>query len=225
MSLSFSVQIILTVIASLLLLILFQCSQNTRVFHKPPSSLQGGFISARLDLALRLTASLLALFGPFYIAFMDMVTLLDIVIPLALFPAVIGLLINPELSIDTNSKLVITKPLLSKTATLHLKSPYQHFDRQTYQELLHLVQILPEHGIKHIKLNSPMFYHANGKLRCMAILEKGLDKRGARLIHSPAGAFDCFLGKISMLLSTDQRKKAGLANINLRSWYTLNIEL
>ena len=225
MPFSFSVQISLTVIMSLLLLMVFQCSQDTRVFHNPPSSLQGGFISARLDLALRLTASLLAFFGPFYIAFIDMVTLWDMVIPLVLFPAVIGLLINPELSIDTDSKLVITKSLLSKTATLHLKSPYQHFDRQTYQEMLHLVQTLPEHGIKHIKLNSPMFYHANGKLRSMDMLEKGLGKRGARLIHSPAGAFDCLLGQFSLLVSTDQRKKAGLANINLRSWYTLNIKL
>ena len=225
MPLSFSVQLSLAATVSLLLFIAFQCSQDIRVFRKPPTLLLSGFIFARVDLALRLSVSLLALFLPFYITFLDIVTLLDVVIYLFLFPALVGLLINPELNIDTDSKLVITKPLLSSTATLHLKSPYQHFDRQTYQELLHLVLILPEHGIKHIKLNSPMFYHANGKLRSMNMLEKGLGKRGARLIHSPAGAFDCLLGKFSLLVSTDQRKKAGLANINLRSWYTLDIEL
>ena len=155
MPLSFPVLMSLTV--SLFLFVLSQYSQDTRVFHKPPSPLHDGFISARLDLALRLTVSLLALLGPFYVAFIDMVTLWDMVLPFVLFPAVTGLLINPELSTYTHSKLVITKPLLSQTATLHLKSPYQQFDRQTYQELLHFVQTLPEHGIKHIKLNSPMF--------------------------------------------------------------------
>ena len=143
----------------------------------------------------------------------------------ALFPAVIGLLITPELSSTKNPKLVITKPLLSNTATLHLKSPYQHFDRKTYQELLHLIRILPMHGIKHITLNSPMFYHANGKLRNMDMLKKELTKCDARLSHSPTGSFHCLLGKFSLLAATDQRKKAGLANINLLNWHTVRIEI
>jgi hypothetical protein len=62
-------------------------------------------------------------------------------------------------------------------------------------------------------------------LRSMNLLEKGLNKRGARLSHSPAGTFDCLMGKISMLLSSNKRKESTPHAISLRKWHKIVITL
>ena len=219
----FTPQAALAFVAALIAATIIKTTRNTRFHYKAPTRLQQGFIYAKGVFIMRLFALWACLSLPLYILFYSVLTYWDILITLVGFPAITALIIAPELNTAPNAKLVVTKPLLSRTATLHLKAPYQGFDRQTYRELFALVESLPQYNVEKLSLNSPMFYDNKGELRDMNVLEKGLNKRGARLSHSPAGAFDCLLGKISMLLSTDQQKKAGLANINLRNWHTLNI--
>ena len=225
MPFSFSVLMSLTATTSLLLFAALQYSQYACLFSIPRTLLKRGFLVARGNLALRLMLSFLALLSPFYALFIEAVKIEDFAFPLIALPVFISLFAAPELHTEPNARLVITKPLLSRTATLHLKSPYQGFDRQTYRELFALVESLPQHGIDNISLNSPMFYDNKGTLRDMNVLENGLNKRHARLSHSPAGTFDCLLGKISMLISSDPRKKAQLNKINMTKWHCITIEL
>ena len=223
MPLSPVMQIGLAFVVAIVLFIFLQVLPSTRLNYKAP--LVNGFITTRANMILRLLASTLALFGPFFIIFIDLMTLDEALTLLLLCPIVFGLLLNPELTLSSNARLVITKSLISHTATLHLREPYQDFDRKTYQELLQLVTLLPQYGIEHIRLDSPMFYHASGELRSMTMLEKGLNQRGARFIHSPAGRFDCLLGKISMLVSTSKQKKSKIHHISLFKWHQILINL
>lgn len=218
-------QLTLTTLLSLSLFVLFQWLQDTRIIHKKPVDLKRGFIIARLDVALRLMAANLSLLTPFYFLMIEYVTLLDLIVPLVIFPVIISLIVNPELAIDSSANLVITKPLVGKGVTLHLRQPYQDFDRQTYKELLHLVEELPKYQVKVIKLSSPMFYDKRGKIRSFDTLEKGLNKRNAFFVHSSAGRFSCLVGKISMLLSSDKRKKEKIHNISLSKWHEIKIIL
>lgn len=224
MTFSFFVQICLPFVVSLALLISFQFSRYTRLYHLPTSLLHHGFGAARLNLAFRLIITTIAILIPFYFYLNEAFTPWDIVIPL-LFSVVLGLFINPELRAMDNNKLLITAPFLSKTAILHLNLPYQQFDRATYQELLHLIETLPIHGIRHIKLTSPMFYRANGKLRSMQTLGKILTKSTSKFTHAPAKKFDILLGRCCLLIATDKRKSEGLANINLLNWHTIYIDI
>lgn len=223
MPLSPMMQIGLSFVAAVVLFIFLQVLPSTRLKYKAP--LVNGFIKTRANMILRLLASTLALFGPFFIIFIDLMTLDEALTLLLLCPIVFGLLLNPELTLSSNARLVITKSLISHTATLHLREPYQDFDRKTYQELLQLVTLLPQYGIEHIMLKSPMFYHASGSLRSMAMLEKGLNKRSAWLTHSPARRLDCLLGKISMLVSTSKQKKSKIHHISLFRWHQILINL
>ncbi len=221
----FTLELSLALITGLLLLTLLQHRQYTRLFSPPAKLLQRGFLAARAHLALRLIASLSASLLPLYFLFIEAGPLRDIVIVLVLLPIVTALIISPELSLTKDAKLVMTKPLLSRTATLHLRTPYQDFDIQTYRELFTLVECLPQYGIKTITLNSPMFYDTRGKLRNFKRLEKGLNKRRARLSHAPIGRFDCLLGKISMLLSRDKRKHSSHCTTNRLRWHKIVITL
>ncbi|WP_394230735.1 hypothetical protein [Shewanella colwelliana] len=225
MLLHFAPQIVLAFIAALIVANTIKATQNTRFHYKTPTRLQQGFVYAKGIFILRVIALWLCLSIPLYILFYSVLTVWGIFITLVGCPAIAALIITPELNTAPNAKLVITKPLLSRTATLHLKAPYQDFDRQTYQELFTLVECLPQYGIKKIALNSPMFYDTNGKLRSMNLLEKGLNKQNARLSHSPARVFDCLLGKISMLASRDKQKHIKKHNVTLLKWHKIVITL
>lgn len=225
MLLHFAPQVALAFIVTLIVINIIKATKNTRFHYKTPTRLQRGFIYAKGIFILRVMTLCLCLSTPLYILFYNVLTFWDILITLMGFPAITALIISPELSTASNAKLVITKPLLSCTATLHLKAPYQGFDRQTYQELFALVECLPQYGIKKIALKSPMFYDANRKLRSMSLLEKGLNKRGASLSHSPAGVFDCLLGKISMLLTQNKHKNSNHHTFSLQKWHKIVITL
>jgi hypothetical protein len=215
----------LAFIAAFIAAAIIKTTRGTRFHYKTPTHLTQGFIYAKGIFIMRVIALWLCLSTPLYILFYSVLTFWDILITLVGFPAITALIISPELSTAPNAKLVITKPLLSPTATLHLKAPYQGFDIQTYRELFALVECLPQYGINNISLNSPMFYDTKGELRSMNLLEKGLNKRGARLSHSPAGTFDCLLGKISMLASRDKKKHIKIHNVTLLKWHKIAITL
>ena len=219
----FALQAGLALVAAFIAAKLIKAMRNTPLHYKTPTRLRQGFIYAKGVLILRVIALWLCLSTPIYILFYNVLTYWDIAI--TAIPMITALAISPELNTAPNAKLVITKPFFSRRATLHLKAPYQGFDRQTYQELFALVECLPQYGIKKIALNSPMFYDNNGELRSLDLLKKGLIKRGARLRHSPAGTFDCLLGKISMLVSRDKQKKSQFHHINNLKWHKIVITL
>lgn len=138
---------------------------------------------------------------------------------------VISVIVAPELQHAPTSKLVITKPIFSTTATLHLAKPFQDFDKATYSELLTLVQILPTFHVKKIQLSSPMFYHPDGTLRDFSTLEKLLNKKNAALTTYEAKPWQNVLGKIIMMMNSCQEKKEKLKNINLSKWQVLTIKM
>lgn len=222
---NFEPQIVLAFIAAIFTATAFSHTKGTRFHYKTYTHLSQGFIYAKSLFIMRLVPLYLCLIIPLSILFYNVMTHWDLLLILSTFAAITALIIAPELHISPNAKLVITKPLLSHTAILHLKAPYQGFDKQTYQELFTLVEYLPRHGVNTLSLTSPMFYNKQGQLRSLKLLEKGLNKRGARLSHSPAGVFDCLLGKISMLLSPNKRKKAQKSLIDLLRWHNITLHL
>ena len=211
---------------ALSLCVALQFFDATKLTRRQAEPVTSGFLRPRVDLGLRLMAFLLVALFPFLIGFAEFFSLKDTAV-LPLLPLLALMFINPELTVplNTTTELVFTKPLWGKTVTVHLATPYQAFNRETYRQLFNLVDTLPRYGVKRLKLSSPMFYTQTGELRKMAILDKGLNKRYARLTHAPTGRFDCLLGKISMLLSRDKRKRAGLTKINIVNWHTITIEL
>jgi hypothetical protein len=204
---------------------LIQPIRDTLRHIRTPRRLHQGFLYAKGVFIMQLITVWLGFSAPFFLLFYSSLTGWDIFIGLIGLPMAIGLMITPELNIAPSAKLVITKPLLSATATVHLKSPYQGIDIQTYRELFRLVECLPQYGINTLSLSSPMFYDATGQLRCFSVLEKGLNKRGARLSHSPAGAFDCLLGKISLRLARPRPKHALTHPVTLLKWHKIRIAL
>ena len=225
MLLHLALQAGLAFVAALIAATIIKTTKNTPFHYKTPTRLRQGFLYARSVFIIRLFTLCLFLYIPLYILFFNVLSSWDILITLVGFPMFIALIVAPELNTTPNAKLVITKPLLSSTVTLHLKAPYQGFDRQTYQELFALVECLSQYGIEKIALNSPMFYDNKGELRSQDLLKNGLIKRKARLTHSPAGTFDCLLGKISMLVSRDKQKKSQFHHINNLKWHKIVITL
>ena len=209
--------------------ITLQIFSNTRIYKKEPYLLNDGFTRIRVDFFLRTLAFALVCLTPLYL-WVELVALVRLelwifIVSFFVIPLFFASLPNLELQLHEQSKLVISKPLFSTKVQLHLKKPYQAFDRQTYQELLKLVSILPQYGIEQVKLTSPMFYEHNGQLRNFQTLEKLLMRHNATLQHVPAKWFDCILGKIGMRLSRSPQKKTGLEKINTNQWQTVTIDL
>lgn len=139
----------LSCLVSLLLFTLFQILQDTRLTRSPPAPLCEGLINARVDLILRITMSWIALIGPFYSFIVNHTHFIWwAIIPLALLPVLIGLLINPEISTSPDSNFFLKKNIFTQTAQLHQRAPAP-IDH-AYQELLHLTHTLPLHGINKI---------------------------------------------------------------------------
>lgn len=62
-------------------------------------------------------------------------------------------------------------------------------------------------------------------MSCSALFENGLHKYNAKLTNAPAGKLEFLLGKLSILILTDERKTSVLSNINLFRWYTITIDI
>jgi len=171
---------------------------------------------------LRILVTTLAILGPTY-SFMlsGDLGLRSILLPFVAFPISLALLLPVEFKRAENSQLVFSKPLWSSVATVHLKSHYQSFSRETYVELIELVKLFPSKGVSTIKLTSPMFYHPNGELRSLRTLEKQLARNKATLRHAPVRFFDCIIGKIIMSVNKPKVKNT----INIRHWHAITIDL
>ncbi|MGI2002051.1 hypothetical protein [Shewanella frigidimarina] len=217
------VQVCITLGLGLISFIALQNMKKVRIYNLPVQYLNGGFLQARLSLSSRLLINSFFTLSP--LSFFSASTVSETFVYTAAFSVFFGLLIDPKLQIKADSKLVVTKSLFHKKATIHLKHPYQDFCRNTYTELLDLVEILPTYKITAIQLSSPMFYHSNNTLRSLDLLEKLLIKHGAEMTHSKDGFLKNILGKATLYLDSSPYKKAKINNINLHHWHTINITL
>ena len=222
------IEIILTVVAivvsTILLVMALQSLPTTRLYKKTPYLLDMGFIRARIDIGTRVFMTILVGLSPFYFMFMTELTAISIVLPLIVTPLCAALFLNPELQRIDQASLVVTKPLLSTVATVHLRNAYQPFDRETYAELMQLVRVLPSKGIPRITLTSPMFYKSNDELRDFSTLEKQLLRHNATLIHGPAKRFDCILGKIAIFLAANKYSGTTWHKIDTQRWHIIHID-
>lgn len=216
------IKLILILALIVFLLWFLQKLPQTKLKERPINLLVNGFIKAKIDLAIRVFAH------SFSISFPLMVFGYLPVLHTFLYNStfiVLALLINPDVRIKENSDLIISKCLIKKVATLHLRNPYQNFTMRTYKELLFLVESLPSYGVRCIKLSSPMFYHPDGTLRDFSTLEKLLAKKNATLSSYEAKPWKNLLGKISMMIDSAKDKKEKLRNINLNKWHVLTIKM
>jgi hypothetical protein len=215
-------KLILILVLIVFLLWFLQKLPQTKITEPPVNLLVNGFIKAKIDLAIRVFAH------SFSVSFPLMVFGYLPVLHTFLYSStfiVLALLINPDVRIKENSDLMISKCLIKKVATLHLRNPYQDFTMRTYKELLFLVESLPNYGVRQIKLSSPMFYHPDGTLRDFSTLEKLLTKKNAILSSYEAKPWQNLLGKISMMIDSAKDKKEKLRNINLNKWHVLTIKM
>lgn len=202
--------------------ILLQKFPCTRIYRQPRYLIEYGFIKGRINRCLRILATVLATLGPIYsVVLIDDLGLASILLPFMVLPISVAFLLPVEFQRAENSQLIFSKPLWSSVATVHLKSHYQSFSRDTYVELIKLVKLLPSKGVSTIKLTSPMFYHPNGELRSLRTLEKQLARNKATLSHAPVRFFDCIIGKIIMNVSKPNVKNT----INIRHWHVITIDL
>ena len=207
---------------SVLFTAILQRFPSTCVYKKSQFLIDDGFIKGRVNFGLRILATTLACLSPIYMSvFSAELTLCHFLLPFAVLPISVAILLPVEFQRTGDAKLVFTKPLWCSVATVHLKSHYQRFDRDTYIELIELVKLLPNKGVTKIIMVSPMFYYPNGELRSFRLLEKQLSYHNAKLRHYPAPKFGCIIGKISMLLS----KPNTSSTINLHQWHMMTIDL
>jgi hypothetical protein len=214
--------LILSLAIIAILLFILQKIPQTKLLGRPINLLTNGFIHARLDLPVRFLAHSacisipLTLIGLLHIIEMLMYTLSFVTM---------AILITPELAINSNSELVITKKVFNKGVEVHLRNPYQNFTMRTYKELESLVEYFPNIGVKRIKLSSPMFYHSNGALRDFSTLERLLTKKSAILSNYESKPWQNILGKISMMIDRHKEKKEKIKKINLNKWRVLIIDI
>lgn len=216
-------QVFITLGLGLISFIALQNMKKVRIYNLPVQCLNRGFLQARLSLYSRLLINSFFTLSP--LSFFSASTIFETFVYTAAFSVFFGLLIDPKLQIKADSKLVVTKSLFHKKATIHLKHPYQDFCRNTYTELLDLVEILPTYKITAIQLSSPMFYHPDGTLRDFSTLEKLLTKKNARLTTHESKPWQNFLGNISMMIDSAKDKNEKLRNINLNKWHVLSIKM
>ncbi|QBF82629.1 hypothetical protein EXU30_07940 [Shewanella maritima] len=196
--------------------------RGTPLHFQSPINLKLGVVFAKYLLFLRVVIVFWCVLVPICILFSNAITVGELILILGVTPTITALMIAPELSLFCNSKLVVATPLYNSIVQIHLKKPYQVFDKATYQELLTLVEILPQYGITAIRLKSPMFYDASGDLRSMNGLKKALKKRHANFSHYPLSTFDCLLGKLGMLIYCKHHSNKPL---NINKWHCINITL
>lgn len=208
-----------------LIVALFTFLQNipqTKLANRPKILLSNGFVRARYDLATRFFAHSVCITVPLTI--IGLLPIAEMAFCTTTFAA-LGVLIPPELRLNSDSELVVTKSLFGSCAEIHLRNPYQSFTRRTYQELLRLVEYLPDKGIKRLKLTSPMFYRADGTLREFSTLEKLLAPKNAILSSYKAKPWRNLLGQLSMIVDGGKAKKEKISNINLNKWHVLDIQI
>ncbi|MCS6116867.1 hypothetical protein [Shewanella baltica] len=218
-------KLILILVLIVFLLWFLQKLPQTKLKERPINLLANGFTRARLDLAARFLAHSICITAPLaLLSFLPLIPSAELISYTVAF-VTLALLIPPELVINDNSELVITKKLFSKGADIHLRNPYQSFTMRTYKELLFLVEKLPNYGVRHINLSSPMFYHPDGTLRDFSTLEKLLTKKNARLTTHESKPWQNLLGNISMMIDSAKDKNEKLRNINLNKWHVLSIKM
>lgn len=214
--------LILALVLIAILLLILQKNPRTKLTDRPINLLVNGFIYARLDLATRFLAHSICVTAP--LVLISLLTTAEMFSYAVAFMA-FAILIPPELAIDENSELVITKKPLRHGVDIHLRNPYQSFTMRTYKELLFLVEYLPGIGVKIISLSSPMFYTSNGKLRNFSTLEKLLIQKNATLSSYEAKPWQNILGKMSMIIDSAKDKKEKVKKINLNKWHVIMINI
>ncbi|MGE4262193.1 hypothetical protein [Shewanella sp.] len=217
-----AIMVIPTLALIFLVLFALQFWSSLRLFHRPKPLLSTGFMAGRIDLARRFLAHAFAVNIPLYLV--GWLTLQQAAVFSILFVS-LALLITPELSLRHDAELVVTKPLFGHQVSVHLSNPFQDFTLQTYRELLALVEIMPCFGVTNIRLCSPMFYDANGRLRDFSLLERQLQRKNARLTNRPAERWQNLLGIAVLFFSRDPQKREKRHNIHLNSWHILHIHL
>ncbi len=219
------IQTTIALIISIILLATTQRLRCTRVFYTEPAPLQDGMIKARLALTIRLFISAMVVLMPLILLSIHFNLSWITILTLAVLSFVFSFIFSPKLRISPHSKFVITKSILSNTAILHLKTPYQNVDHETYLELLCLIKSLPKHGVKKIKIHSPIFFFSKTDLREIRLFKNHLNKKNITLNFIPTNKFYSLKEKINILTF---RKSSGRINpikMSKHCSYTLSIDL
>ncbi|MEE1981509.1 hypothetical protein [Shewanella xiamenensis] len=214
----------MTYLILILLLIIFLLAfvvitPKFRLLKRPTNLLASGFIKAKIDLAIRVFAHSFSVSFPLMV--FDFLSVSEAIIYNSVF-ILLALLIKPDVRINENADLMMTKGIIKNVVSIHLVNPYQNFTKKTYSELLKIVETLPHHGIKTIYLSSPMFYLSDGTLRDFSLLEKLLMKKGATITSYEAKQYSFLLQKINLLIRSNREK---LNKIKLNKWHIIKISL
>ncbi len=123
------------------------------------------------------------------------------------------------------SKLVVSPSIRHKgQANIHLASPAQAFDKETYRELPMLLATLSELGVTTVTLTSPMFVK-KGALRDMSHFNKALSHLIENLTVHPQPWTSNLVGLAALFLAKYAQKAKPLRHVDITTWYQVTLTL
>ncbi|HDY8067276.1 TPA: hypothetical protein RQK90_004327 [Vibrio vulnificus] len=127
--------------------------------------------------------------------------------------------------LQKNAKLVAI-PSIRKCnlAQVHLTSPKQTFDKQTYQELPLLLGHLAELGIDTVTLTSPLFAK-EGQQRDLSRLQKHLSGVIENITVSKPPWHCAPLSMLALLFAKYGQQATALSQVDVMLWYQLTLTL
>ncbi len=133
------------------------------------------------------------------------------------------LVFNAKLSPDSPLS-VTTHPFKSTHAKIHLASPTQSFNRQTYKELPAVVERLAKLGFTTVTLTSPML-GKNHTPRDVGLLNVKLKHLVHEIDTQPVKVRPSPLNIMALWLAKYLQKSESVKKLNLYSWYQLTFTL
>ncbi|HFQ5065520.1 TPA: hypothetical protein ACGUVR_004070 [Vibrio vulnificus] len=127
--------------------------------------------------------------------------------------------------LQKDAKLVAIPSIRKRNlAQVHLASPKQAFDRQTYQELPVLLERLAELGIDTVTLTSPLFAK-EGQQRDLSRLQKHLSGVIENITVSKPPWYGAPLSMLALLFAKYGQQTHALSQVDITLWYQLTLTL